>query len=76
MAQAAFVYNMKCLKCDCIEIEMVKVGPMVFCNDCFSVEFVDEGLAIPSKKSNGKDEIDSGSEGYKTWLETYKKCHW
>ncbi len=46
MAKALIYHNMKCLKCDKIEVTMVKVGPMVFCNECFQDELIGKGLTV------------------------------
>ena len=63
------IYNYACLKCDAIDDEMTKVGPMVFCNNCFKVEFVDTDEWTQEKGW----EIDPKGETYKDWLVSYKK---
>lgn len=62
------IYNSQCLKCDTINKEMVKVGPMIFCNNCFTVEFVDTKVYKVRKK-----EVPTKSKRYKDWLYAYKK---
>ena len=68
MTKALVVYNNSCLKCDSIYSVMVKIGPMVFCNDCFTAEFIDTGRCTEEDF-----EIDPKCDDYKAWLEFYKR---
>lgn len=66
MNKPAYIYNTKCLKCSCLNHEMIKIGPMVFCISCFNEEF----SGVWDVDSN---EIDTKSQEYQDWLEAYKK---
>lgn len=68
MIKVANIYNSKCLCCSDLEKEMVKVGPMVFCPECFKLEFIDKGV-YNTKTS----EIATNSQEYKGWLEAYNR---
>lgn len=68
MSKALIYHNMKCLKCDKIEVTMVKVGPMVFCNECFQDELIGKGLEVDE---NGY--ANWGCKIYQTWLAIYKE---
>ena len=68
MAKARIICNSRCLKCDSIEKEMVKVGPMVFCNDCFIAEFINSEVYDTTS-----EEVPNNCEEYKDWLACYKK---
>jgi len=66
---AIVINNNQCLKCDAINKTMVKVGAMVFCHECFEVEFVETGCCPVCN-----DYVyDPKSEVYQSWLEAYKK---
>ena len=65
MAKAYMIGNSSCLKCDCVEREMVKVGVLVFCHIHFNEEFKSE-----DDYKNGKD-----SPIYKKWLDKYKEMY-
>ncbi len=62
MAKAYMIGNSSCLKCDCVERNMVKVGVLVFCEKHFQEEFKSE-----SDYNKGKD-----CPVYKKWLDVYK----
>ncbi len=64
MAKVYVYHNTNCLCCNKCEEVMVKIGPMVFCNDCFKMEFVDKGVKI--------EEIDTHSKIYSHWINKYK----
>jgi hypothetical protein len=68
MSKALVYYNSKCLSCGNCEEVMVKVGPMVFCNDCFKKELVDKGMNIDE---NG--DVAFFSKIYKIWIKKYKE---
>jgi len=57
--------NAKCLKCERVQEEMVRIGALVMCYDCWQEEF------------KGKDEIDCDSDlynvTYRKWLKKYSK---
>ncbi len=69
MAKAIVINNCQCLTCDALNKEMIRVGPFVLCNDCFTVEFVDSG---DYTKEKGWD-INPKCETYQAWLAAYKK---
>lgn len=71
MNRALLIHNSKCLKCDTIEKEMVKIGVMVFCNDCFRTEFVDSG---DCNEDNNFD-YDPKSETYQAWFDFLRKMY-
>ena len=68
MARARYIYNTKCLKCSCLNHEMIKVGPMVFCIECFDAEF-----AVPGAWDLNTNEVPTTCPEYIAWLEAYKK---
>ena len=68
MAQTRITYNTSCLCCKVVDKSMVLVGPMPFCNTCFSSEFVKIGLY-----NKDLNEVENSSKVYKKWLEEYKK---
>lgn len=68
MPIVAIIYNTKCLCCSDLEHEMVKVGPMTFCAECFKIEFIDQ-RAYNDKTTK----VDSTNSRYKGWLDTYKR---
>ncbi len=67
MIKVANIYNSQCLKCDNLEKEMVKIGPITFCHKCFKEEFVDSGVY-----NTKTGEITTNSQEYQDWLESYK----
>jgi hypothetical protein len=58
--EAKVHYNSNCSKCGVTESQMVRLGPMIFCNKCYEEEF---GLEY---------DIDTSSEIYKKWITEYK----
>lgn len=68
MTKALVYYNSKCLCCGKVEEVMVKVGPMVFCNDCFKTELVDKGVKVDT---NG--DVNPFGKIYKEWITKYKE---
>lgn len=58
---AAIAYNASCLKCECVEKEMVRVGPLYFCLSCYYQEFETRD---PSREER---------EQYLYWLNIYKQ---
>ena len=60
MAQANTFYNTQCLKCKVVNIEMVKIGPIPFCTECYFLEF------------GNNIKVDSDNETYQYWLKKYK----
>ena len=69
MTRINIVYNNKCLCCSRCEEEMVKVGPMTFCNSCFTDEF-NKSLTLDEME---RISIDPKHDTYKLWLAVYKK---
>ena len=69
MPEALCINNCQCLKCDAINKEMIKVGEVVLCSDCFKVEFVESGEYTEDNDWN----IDHKCETYQAWLSAYKK---
>ena len=68
MTRVATTYNQACLKCDHVEPEFIKVGPMSFCNSCFEEEFVRLG-----SYRVGSGDIDCKDDIYLFWLKKYKE---
>jgi hypothetical protein len=63
MARIHAYHNARCLKCkECTQV-MLRVGPMIFCNECFISEF-GELYTL---------HIDSNSEVYQKWIKIYKE---
>jgi len=57
----ALVYNnASCLKCNCVEKRMVKIGAFIMCNKCFAEEFITSDPVCQERKL------------YLKWLEVYK----
>lgn len=52
--------NAECLSCADSDKSMVKIGPMIFCQNCWAKEF---------KKA---DKYDTNSPVYKKWIKIYK----
>ena len=57
-------HNIDCLKCNALELEMVKIGTLVMCNKCTEEEFKTDD---PVQKEYGK---------YKKWLEVHKEKYY
>lgn len=57
-------FNIKCLKCDKMEYEMVRIGVIYTCMDCYLIEFGNV-LSIDPKSKLGKK--------YYRWLDIYSK---
>ncbi len=58
------IHNSKCLKCGAIHEEMIKIGAMVFCDNCYGYEFKNEQFFLPESELGVR---------YYEWLEVYKK---
>lgn len=56
-------YNSKCLSCGTVKAEMLRIGPMVFCNECAYNEF-------KAKEGDEVKMIDN-VEIYRKWMEKY-----
>lgn len=67
MARALMYHNIKCLNCGECNETMVKVGPMVFCNDCYQNELLDKGMKVLERGDIVKSDI------YNTWIKKYKE---
>lgn len=48
------VYNNFCVKCDKTEREMVKVGAVIFCHNCYTESFKTDDPVKKEKKVYGK----------------------
>jgi len=68
MAKALIFHNSTCLNCHKCEQNMIKVGPMVFCNDCWNSELVQKGMKVDE---NG--DVNPFSKLYKKWIKKYKE---
>ena len=68
MAKARIIHNTSCLCCKVVDKSMILVGPMPFCNTCFSSEFVKTGLY-----NEDTCEVENSSKVYKKWLKEYKE---
>lgn len=58
------MYNNSCLKCDCIQKEMVQIGAFVFCNGCWAQEF---------KQVENFDKNSIHGKIYSHWYKIYKE---
>jgi len=70
MAQARTILNNVCVKCDAVHAQMVKVGCLPFCNQCYDDEFVKTGLAVEDE-DRVWPEVDPKSETYLKYLKRY-----
>lgn len=65
--KAIIICNSKCVCCNKVEEEMVKVGALVTCNDCYVKEFVITGVI--NQKTG---EYNSDHPVYKEKLQEWK----
>lgn len=70
MADVRVVPNAVCLRCESVEKEMVRVGPMFFCSMCFKVEFLN---TMSITVINNKQSVSEESLIYQKWLKIYKE---
>jgi hypothetical protein len=61
MSKPMVHYNTSCLRCGKLEKEMVRVGILTMCNDCFMVEF------------HTDDPVEKEKQNYYIWVKIYKK---
>ena len=67
MASVLIYHNLKCLNCGKCNEAMVKVGPMVFCNDCYQNELLDKGMRVCPSGGIVKSAV------YQDWITVYKE---
>lgn len=57
-------YNIKCLKCNRVNLEIIRIGALYMCPVCFTQEF-----GIQTTKIDPESEL---GERYYKWLKKYK----
>jgi hypothetical protein len=56
-----YINNYQCVKCDAVELIMVKIGSVPFCEKCAREEFT------------SKEPLTDEREKYQEWLKKYNK---